>query len=79
MTFFLCALVCAGTTTPSKSIPTLACAMRITSPISSSLDVSQEWPCFMENYWMVSCLMLDPVFDIMLLWVFSVVAVYVNN
>lgn len=30
--------------------------MKTTSPISSSLDVWQEWPFFMENYWMVSCL-----------------------
>lgn len=36
--------------------------MRITFPTSSSLDVWQEWPCFMENYWMVSELTVDPVF-----------------
>lgn len=55
ITFFL-ALISAGTTTLSKSIPTLACATRITSPTSSSLDVWQGWLCFMESYWMVSCL-----------------------
>lgn len=33
--------------------------MRTTSPTSSSLGAWQEWLCFMENYWMVSCLVLD--------------------
>lgn len=57
--FSLCGFVTTGTTTLCKSTPTLVCVMRTTSPISSSLDAWQEWPCFMENYWMVSCLALD--------------------
>lgn len=48
--------IATGTTTLCRSTPTLVCVMRTTSPISSSLDVWQEWPCFMENYWMVNCL-----------------------
>lgn len=57
--FFLCGFLTTGTTTLSKSTPTLVCVMRTTSPTSSSLGAWQEWPCFMENYWMVSCLALD--------------------
>lgn len=55
----LCGFVTTGTTTLCKLTPTLVCVMRTTSPISSSLDVWQEWPCFMGNYWTVSCLALD--------------------
>lgn len=54
----LCGFITPGTTTLCRSTPTLVCVMRTTSPISSSLDAWQEWLCFMENYWMVSCLPL---------------------
>lgn len=47
-------LVSAGTTTPSRSTPTRACATRITSPTSSSLGAWREWRCSMENCWTVS-------------------------
>lgn len=47
-------LISAGTTTPSRSTPTRACATRITSPTSSSSGAWQEWPCSMENCWTVS-------------------------
>lgn len=57
--FFLCGFLTTGITTLSKSTPTLVCVMRTTSPTSSSSGAWQGWPCFMENYWMVSCLALD--------------------
>lgn len=62
--FKICAHVFPGTTTLSKLIPTLAYAMRITSPISSSSGVLLEWPCFMESCWMVGDLIVKDCFDI---------------
>lgn len=47
-------LVSAATTTRYRSTPTRACAMRTTSPTSSSSAAWQEWPCSMENCWTVS-------------------------
>lgn len=48
-------LVSAGITTPYRSTPTRACAMKTISPTSSSSAAWQEWPCSTENCLTVSC------------------------